>query len=45
MSPDVFEINEDKMNRYKYFQWILPNGSFCYVKDKIVGPVRIVQDH
>ena len=44
MSPNVFEINEDKMNKNKCWKGILCNVFSCYVKEKIVGPVEILQD-
>ena len=42
--PDVFEINEDKINKNKCYLWILCYVFSFYVKEKFVGPVNFLQD-
>ena len=44
MSPNVFEINEDKIIKTEYWLWILCNVFSFYVNEKSVGPVKILQD-
>ena len=42
--PNVFEMNEDEINKNKCCLWILCNVfPFC-IKEKFVGPVKILQD-
>ena len=36
--PDVFEINEDEINKNKCCLWILCNFFSFYIKEKFVGP-------
>ena len=40
----VFEINEDEINKNKCCLWILCNVFSFYIKEKFVGPVKILQD-
>ena len=44
MSPNVYERAEDKINENKSCQWIVCNVFSCYIKEKFVGPVTILQD-
>ena len=42
--PNVLEINEDEINTNKCCLWILGNVFSFYIKEKIVGPVKYLQD-
>ena len=38
MAPNVFDFNEDNINKNKLHR------CFCHVKEKIAGPVNNLQD-
>ena len=42
--PNVFEINEDDINKDKCYLWILCNVFSFYIKEKFVGLVKFLQD-
>ena len=42
--PNVFEINEDEIDKNKCCLWIVCYGFFSfYIKEIFVGPVNILQ--
>ena len=44
MSPNVFEINKDKINEMNIVSECYAMFSIVMLKKKIVGPVKLLQD-
>ena len=42
--PNVFETNENEINKNKCCLWMLCNVFSFYINEKLVGPVKILQD-